>query len=190
MGRTRRLDADRIAAAYERDARRLLVFFTRRTYDAQLAVDLVGETYARAFELRRRFRGDAHDADLLAGWVFGIARNVLNETLRRGAAERRALRRAGVQPPVLDSEELGRIEELAALGDLRAAVAGALAELAAEQRDAVRLRVVEELDYAEVAGRLGISEQAARARVSRGLRAIASALDGFGPPDPAAGAIA
>ena len=181
--RRSRLDADRLAAAYDRDARRLLVFFTRRTYDAQLAIDLVGETYARAFELRRRFAGDAHDADALAAWVFGIARNVLNEALRRGAAERRALRRAGVQSPALCGEELARVEELAALGELRAAVAGALVELAGEQRDAVRLRVVDELDYADVAGRLGISEQAARARVSRGLRSLAAALDGLGPPN-------
>lgn len=183
MARTRRLDADRLAAAYERDARRLLVFFTRRTYDAQLAVDLVGETYARAFELRRRFSGDPHDADAIAGWVFGIGRNVLNETLRRGDAERRAMRRAGVQAPVLQGEELVRVEELAALGDLRSAVGAALADLGAEQRDAVRLRVVEELDYAQVAGRLGITEQAARARVSRGLRAIAAALDGLSPTE-------
>jgi RNA polymerase sigma factor (sigma-70 family) len=108
---------------------------------------------------------------------------VLGESLRRGAAERRALRRAGVQAPVLDGDELTRIEELAALGELRSAVAAALAELAGEQREAVRLRVVEELGYPEVAGRLGISEQAARARVSRGLRAIAAALDGFGPAE-------
>ena len=101
---------------------------------------------------------------------------MLNEALRRGAAERRALRRAGVQAPSLDGEELARIEELAALGELRAAVAGALAELADEQRDAVRLRVVEELDYAAVAGRLGISEQAARARVARAARARGPAL--------------
>ena len=31
--------------------------------------------------------------------------------------------------------------------------------------------------YPAIAGRLGISEQAARARVSRGLRALATALD-------------
>jgi RNA polymerase sigma-70 factor (ECF subfamily) len=183
MPRTTRLDADRLAAAYERDARRLLVYITRRTYDAQLAIDLVGETYARAFELRRRVDGDPLDADALGAWVFGIARNVLNESLRRGAAERRAMRRAGVQAPVLEGDELARIEEIAALGELRSAVAGALADLAAEQRDAVRLRVVEDLDYAEVAGRLGISEQAARARVSRGLRAIGAALDGLGPAE-------
>src|SRR3978361_528388 len=58
-----RLDADLLAAAYERDARRMLVFFTRRLYDAQLAVDVVAETYARAFELRRRFRGDPRDPE-------------------------------------------------------------------------------------------------------------------------------
>jgi RNA polymerase sigma-70 factor (ECF subfamily) len=78
MARTR-LDADLLAAAYERDGRRLLVFFTRRTYDAQLAVDLVAETYARAFELRRRFAADPSDREALAAWVFGIARNVLHE---------------------------------------------------------------------------------------------------------------
>jgi hypothetical protein len=41
-----------------RYGRRLLVFFTRRTYDAQLAVDLVAETHARAFDRRRRFAAD------------------------------------------------------------------------------------------------------------------------------------
>ena len=172
-----RLDADRLAAAYERDGRRLLVFFTRRTYDAQLAVDLVAETYARAFEQRRRFAADPTDRDALAGWVFGIGRNVLHEALRRGRAERRALARLGVEPPALEAEEQIRIEELAALGELRSAVQGALAELGPEQREAVRLRVVDELGYPAVAARLGVSEQTARARVSRGLRALAAAVD-------------
>ena len=166
-----RLDADRLAAAYERDGRRLLIFFTRRTYDAQLAVDLVAETYARAFEQRRRFAADPSDRDALAAWVFGIGRNVLHEALRRGRAERRAVARLGVDPPALEAEEQIRIEELAALGGLRSAVQGALAELGPEQREAVRLRVVDELGYPAVAARLGVSEQTARARVSRGLRA-------------------
>ena len=118
-----RLDAD-VAAAYERDGRRLLVFFTRRTYDAQVAVDLVAETYARACEQRRRFAGDPGDRDAVAAWVFGIGRNVLHEALRRGRAERRALRRVGVEPPVLAADEQARIEELAELGELRSRRAG------------------------------------------------------------------
>jgi RNA polymerase sigma-70 factor (ECF subfamily) len=174
------LDAEHLAAAYERDARRLLVWFTRRTYDGQLAVDLVAETYARAFGSRRRFEADGTDADAVAAWTWGIARHVLHDALRRGGRERRALRRLGVQAPVLTDAEQARVEELADLGDLRAAVAAALEGLGAEQREAVRLRVVAELGYSQIAARLGISEQAARARVSRGLRALGAALDGAG----------
>ncbi len=174
------LDAEHLAAAYERDARRLLVWFTRRTYDGQLAVDLVAETYARAFAARRRFGADAADADAVAAWTWGIARHVLQDALRRGGRERRALRRLGVQAPALSDAEQARVEELAELGDLRVAVAAALEDLSAEQRDAVRLRVVAELGYPQIAARLGISEQAARARVSRGLRALGAALDGAG----------
>jgi len=172
------LDADQLGAAYARDARRLLVWFTRRTYDAQLAVDLVAETYARAFEGRRRFAADAGDADAVAAWTWGIARHVLQDALRRGGRERRALRRLGVQAPVLTDEEQARVEQLAELGALRTAVAAALAELSEEQREAVRLRVVAELGYPQIAARLGISEQAVRARVSRGLRALGAALEG------------
>src|SRR5919204_241451 len=135
-----RLDADRLAAAYERDGRRLLVYFPRRTYDAQLAVALVAETYARAFEQRRRYAADPTDPDALSGWVFGIGRNVLHEALRRGRAERRALRRLGVEPPVLAADEQARIEELAALGELRSAVVAALADLGSEQREAGGVR--------------------------------------------------
>jgi RNA polymerase sigma factor (sigma-70 family) len=168
---------EQLSAAYRRDARRLLLWLTRRTYDAQLAVDLVGETYARALESRRRYTGDPADAEALAAWTWGIARNVLQDALRRGRAERRALRRLGAQPPLLEPLELRRIEELAELGSLRAALAGALEDLSPQQRDAVRLRVVDELAYPAVAARLGITEQAARARVSRALRVLAVALE-------------
>jgi RNA polymerase sigma-70 factor (ECF subfamily) len=51
-----------------------------------------------------------------------------------------------------------------------------LGRLSDEQREALQLRVVEETPYEEVARRLGVSEQAARARVSRGLRTLQRAL--------------
>lgn len=172
------LTEQHLAAAYARDARRLLIWLTRRTYDGQQAVDLVGETYARAWESRARFAGAPEDADALAGWTFGIARHVLADALRRGRSERAALARLHVEPPQLAPDELVRLEELAELGSLRAALSGALEDLSPEQRDAVRLRVVEELDYAAIARRLGISEDAVRARVSRGLRTLAVAMEG------------
>ena len=169
------LDAARLSECFSRDAERLLVFFTRRTYDAALATDLVGETFARAFEDRGRFRGQSDDE--LSAWVYGIARNTLREALRRGRNERRALARLGLPRAELTDPEIARIEELADLGGLRGSLSVALDDLGAEVREAVRLRVVEELGYPAVARRLGISEPAARARVSRGLRALATALD-------------
>jgi RNA polymerase sigma-70 factor (ECF subfamily) len=177
VGRVRLCD-QHLAAAYERDARRLLVWLTRRTYDAQQAVDLVAETYARAWESRRRFAGDPAEPEALAAWTFGIARHVLADALRRGRTERAAMARLGVETPTLAPDEIARLEELAELGTLRAALAVALEDLSPEQRDAVRLRVVDELGYPAIAQRLGISEDAARARVSRGLRTLAGAMEG------------
>jgi RNA polymerase sigma-70 factor (ECF subfamily) len=51
-----------------------------------------------------------------------------------------------------------------------------LRRLSNEQQEAIKLRVIDELAYSEVARALNISEQAARLRVSRGLRSLATAL--------------
>jgi RNA polymerase sigma-70 factor (ECF subfamily) len=160
---------------YAAHAQRMLVFFARRVYDSQLALDLVAETFARAYEHRDRLRGDTPEEAI--AWIWGIARNVLHEAQRHGASERRALARLGLEREVLSDGELQRIEELAGLAALRGLVATALRELSSEQRAAVELRVVRELGYPAIAERLGVSEQTARARVSRGLRALAGALD-------------
>ena len=85
--------------------------------------------------------------------------------------------RLGVDAERLSEVELARVEELAILGDLRVLVGGALRTLSAEQREVLDLRIVRELDYPQIARRLGISEPPARARVSRGLRGLAAALD-------------
>jgi RNA polymerase sigma factor (sigma-70 family) len=161
--------------AYRAHSRSILIFLARRTYDPETALDLTAETFARAFEARRRFRGATDDE--VAAWLFGIARHVLSRYLRRGKAERRALTRLGVEVPSLEPDDLVRIVELAGLDELRGAVARELGSLSQEHREALRLRVVEELSYDDVAQRLSITEPAARARVSRGLRTIGRALD-------------
>ncbi len=163
------------ADAYRNHSRAILVFLTRRTYDPETALDLTAETFARAFAGRRRFRGSTDDE--LAAWLFGIARNVLSRYLRRGVVERRALNRLGIDVPSLELDEVVRIVELAGLADVRDAVGREFRNLSNDQRQALRLRVIEELPFGEVARQLEVSEPTARARVSRGLRALAGALD-------------
>jgi len=63
---------------------------------------------------------------------------------------------------------------------LAPALAAAVRLLPPDQRAALELRVVQQLDYDEVAGRLGISQNAARLRVSRALRALTLELQGAG----------
>lgn len=169
------LNADDISHAYDRHAGALLAFFVRRTYDPEVGVDLLAETFAAAFEDRRQFRGD--DDHALRAWLYGIARHQLADYFRRGQVERRALARLGVDRRALTDAEYDRIEELAASQELRHRLADGLTALPGDQREAVRLRVVEEQTYESLARTLGISEQTARARVSRGLRALRDIVD-------------
>ena len=55
--------------------------------------------------------------------------------------------------------------------------ARSLRRLSNAQRRALELRIVQERPYSEVASALGISELAARTRVSRGLKALSAALE-------------
>ena len=179
-------DAGRTPSAfsciYQAKAQEILVFFVRRTFDVELARDLTAETFALAFEHRRRFRGST-DAEA-AAWLFSIARRQFGRYVRKGVIHRRAVERLGIDLPAVSADDCQRIVELAGLAELRGAVAQAFSTLPVEQRDALRLRIVEEHPYAEVAARLGVSEQTARARVSRGLRRLADAIEVPNPLEP------
>jgi RNA polymerase sigma factor (sigma-70 family) len=168
------LDADDLAALYDRHARDLVVFFQRRTYDPEAAVDLTAETFAAAVCDRARFRGSGDAA--AAAWLWAIARHQLSGYFRRGRVERRALARIGMERRPLTDDEAERIEQLAGTADQRAEVARGLAALSEEQRRALELRVVEERGYDEIARALRVSEATARQRVSRALRALSRAL--------------
>ena len=176
------LDPDDISRLYRDHARDVLRFVARRTLEPEVAVDLVAETFAQALTDRARFQGRG-DADALA-WIFGIARHQLGKYFRRGVVERRALVRLGLQRAVMTDVDFERVEELGELRSQRALIADGLAALSRDQREALRLRIVEERSYSEVAERLGVSEQTARARVSRALRALALGADRLeGSPD-------
>ena len=172
-------DAGAFAAFYDAYAERVLVYFTRRVLDVDAAFDLLSETFAVALERRRQFRGATAEEE--QGWLFAIARSELSHYWRDGRVERSALARVGVPVPGLSDPEIERIEDLAGLSALTVELASALEELPEEQRRAVQLRVVDEYGYEAVAGALGVSEQTARARVSRGLRALSLRL---GEPEP------
>ena len=162
-----RHDPDAFRALYERYAEGVHGYFVRRTGSRATALDLTAETFAQVWFVRARFRDEAGGS--AAPWVYGIARNVLLMSIRRGALERRATERLGLQerldrPPhvqdqVPDDTWADGVDEL-------------LDTLPADQREAVRLRVIEDMEYADVAHALGTTPAAARVRVHRGLAAL------------------
>lgn len=153
----------------------LLGYLARRTADPELALDLLAETFAQALASKRRFRGASEDEAVR--WLYGIAKKQLAMYYRRGRCEQKALKRLGIEPKQPSPEVLDEIAQRAQLHELRDELAAALATLSPGTRDAVRLRVVDEFSYSELARQLGISETAARVRVSRGLSALARLLD-------------
>jgi RNA polymerase sigma-70 factor (ECF subfamily) len=148
---------------YDRYAARIYAFHLGRVRDDHAAHDLTAETFAQVWISRTRFRDEANGS--AAPWLFGVARNVLLASVRRGRLERAACERLGIvaeldrphtQP---DESWLEGLDE-------------ALAALPPGQREAIELRVVDDLDYAGIAQQLDTTPSAARVRVHRGLAAL------------------
>ena len=163
-------DRDAFVEFYEAYAGRVLRYFAHRVAQPDVAFDLASETFATALERCRQFRGSTREEE--QGWLFAIAHSQLSHYWRRGAVERAALTRLGIPGVTLDADEIERIEALADFAAVRGQVQAALETLSGDQRDAVQMRVVGEMEYAEIAHRVGVSEDVIRARVSRGLRSL------------------
>jgi RNA polymerase sigma factor (sigma-70 family) len=155
-------------AFYRRHEDRILSYFLARIGDPEVAADLTAETFAAALASAHRFRPRKEPA---SAWLFGIARNTLAMSRRRGRVEGRARRRLGMAPLVLTDELVERIGEL----DDRALEL--VNELPADQQEAVRARVIDERDYADIAKDMRCSEAVVRKRVSRGLGTLRTRLE-------------
>jgi RNA polymerase sigma-70 factor (ECF subfamily) len=158
-------DPSAFAALYRRYERPLLAYFVRRTRDPELAADLTAEVFAAALAGLRRYR--AADGSVHA-WLFGIAEHKLVSSLRRRRVADEARRRLGMGSLELDDDDLDRIVRCAD----GATLTGLLEDLPADQREAVRARILDERGYGEIARELRCSQAVVRKRVSRGLATL------------------
>lgn len=120
------------------------------------AEDCLQETYMSALRTYPRLR----HGDNLRAWLYTIARRKATDAIRRHV-RRRTRDLDGVEPaapPVLESPDDG--------------IWASVRALPMKQRAAIVHRFVLDLAYAEIAARMGISEEAARQNVSAGLRRL------------------
>ena len=158
-------------ALFERWAGRVLRFVERMVREPGVAEELVQETFLRVWRARERYAPEAR----FSTWLFTIAGNAARNELRRPFR--------GAAHDSLDEEREGAKLELAAddpptdeVVDARRTGHGleaALAALPGRQREALWLRAVEGLSYAEVAQALETSEKSVKALIHRARVALA-----------------
>lgn len=163
-------DPEALGELYLRYRGRLNAWFCARAPES-IASELTAEVFAQVALNLKRFRDEAGGS---AGpWLFGIAKNLLRRYYQRGRVEEAARRRLAM--PIRSYElDLDAVDERLAAAD--SGLGAALASLPDSQRNALELRVLEDLPYRDVAGVLGCTETAARIRVMRALDRLARLL--------------
>jgi RNA polymerase sigma factor (sigma-70 family) len=172
--RAARQDPEAFREFYDRYAVWVRSWFVRHTGSEPASLDLTAETFAQAWDSSRRFRDLADGSG--APWLFGIARNLLRQYHKHNRIESAARERMGLQVVAAECEDYERVDERSEANALAPLVRHALSSLPADQRRALVLRIVHQLPYDAVAGRLGCSQNAARLRVSRALRALTTQI--------------
>jgi RNA polymerase sigma-70 factor (ECF subfamily) len=157
---------ERFRVTYEENYVQILGYALRRTPTEEDAADVVAETF---LTLWRRL-DDAPTGDETRLWLYGIARRVISN--RQRGERRRARLRARVTAMMPLHTANGT-----ATPDV---VSEAMAALAPQDREVLRLSAWEELSPGEIAVALGCSTNAAKIRLHRARRRLAFRLNAAG----------
>lgn len=150
----------------------LLRYFYRRTADPEIAADLVSETFAAAL---RSAGGYSPQKGNTSQWLYGIARRQLAAFWKKQIADNEARERLHIPAEAIDLRTADALRQTESIIDSAEATA-ALEALPELLREAVTLRIIDELDYDEIALRLGCERGTARVRVFRGLERLQEVL--------------
>ncbi len=139
--------------------------------------ELAAQTFEEAFRTRSRFDPAFTNA---RPWLMGIATNLLRHHYRSEAARLRALERAAsLASTVGDDDPDARLDAKFAAQ----ALARALQQMTADERDIVLLYAWADLTYADIARALGVPIGTVRSRLNRTrrrLRELGSVVDAIG----------
>jgi RNA polymerase sigma-70 factor (ECF subfamily) len=142
---------------------------TRRAADAE---DLVQDTYLKAFRSAHQFEAGTN----LKAWLFTILHNTFRNIRRHDGRSPVDVDSDAVERAVGDAPGTQSPEQILTRATLDADLQAALDALPGAFRQAVWLRDVEELSYAEMAKVLDVPIGTVMSRISRGRRALSDGL--------------
>jgi RNA polymerase sigma-70 factor (ECF subfamily) len=168
-----RLNPDEVRRLYEAHSEELRRFLLGVCRDPQAAADAMQAALVKAIEQGHTARDESRKA-----WLFRVAFHEALATRRREATTERVLQTAvwhvGTEERETGAESATRREQAAAV---RAAVAGLPADLQA----VVRLRIHENLTFAEISARLAIPLGTALTRMRSALARLKTVLERHKP---------
>ena len=162
ISRVRKGDVEAFNLLVSRWEKRVFNYLLRLTGNPDDSLDLSQDVFLKAYQNIRKL----DDTARFGPWLFRIAHNETYSHFRK-------------RRPEVDNGDETLIEREPARGpapDLTIAVTAALDRLTPEQREAVVLRDLEDLDYREIAQILRIPEGTVKSRISRGRGELARRL--------------
>ncbi len=164
-----------------RHTRRIFNICYRFTGNSTEAEDLSQEVFLRVYRTLASYRS-AYGG--FATWMTSVTRNLLIDHYRRTKRDRITDSLDDKMAVVENKESLGRRpDQQALLGELSGQVQVALTKLSPELREAVILRDLQQLEYAEIRQVLAVPEGTVKSRINRGRIELARILQqmGVGP---------
>ena len=161
-----------------RHSRRIYGICYRFTGNRTEAEDLAQEVFLRVYRTLASYRS-AHGG--FATWVTSVTRNLLIDHYRRTRRDRVTDSLDDKMAVVENKESAGRRpDEQALLGELSGQLQTALTKLSPELREAVILRDLQQLEYAEIQTVLAVPEGTVKSRINRGRIELARILQQMG----------
>lgn len=165
-------DAQAFAALYDRYVDQVFAYVYRRVGHRQVAEDLVGDVFLRAYRRLSSFSWQGVD---LGAWLMTIARNRVHDHFK-SARFRLERPTDEVADNVLPQPPGDDPERVTVARDLARSLGQALEGLKDEHREVIELRFVHDLSVSETASVMGRTVGATKALQYRALKALTAAV--------------
>ena len=170
VARARAGDTAAFAALVRRHQDRVFGFILRMLDARDEAMELTQDVFVKAWQALPGWRPEAR----FSTWLLQIARNAALDQLRR----RRVVQFAPLDDGMDVADTAPGPEARYASRQRQALLENALQQIAAEHREILLLREIEDLSYGELAAVLGIAEGTVKSRLARARAAL---LEHFRP---------